>query len=751
MELLFKAILAVSLLLVIVFFIFLVYLTRTNRKLNFVLKYIETGNKEVFEEEPDGFENLKKHFKRLRLLVQIKKLANLIPVKRFLTEYFLTANIITVLGGAIFAVGIGYFVRYANYDDFINIIGRIIIAFIISMFLILFAHKLRHTHTAFSAILTGTGIGVLYFVFLSAYYNYNLFSEQLVFIILILITAFSVLLALFYDRSSLLLLSVTAAYSSPFLVSYNQSSPESLFLYLIILDVGVLAVVSFKKNMLLNYLAFVFTGVYFLMWFIPAIRAEDYGKYSMSFGYLTVFYILIFFIVTGYNIRKGVKFIPFELATVTTLNMLYYTAGNILLLALNPDYRGVFTAFVAIWNLLLLYMVLHIKQADKGIIYLLIGLSVIFLSLVPPVELVGKSVTIVWSVQIVLLMWISQRIDAKAMKLTSVGLALAMSAFVGSDMLELYKSISPYAPPKLPIINYDFIAGLMAIGGLSVNLYLLTRIKGKFFVGKITVKFIQIILVILSVSILYFNIYLEIYYHTAIRVESELGQKIVLGIYNFAFISALGIPTLFIKQRKIKLIGGIFLTASFFLYIAHYYFIIVQARNELLSVSGISPGEFWTHIGIIILVLILSLLAYFDMNAYFKTHKIWSQFTLLPLALIVLTVLSLETDNIWLVVNANDNVLLIEQLEKIHGIPYTLFWMLLSAVGIVFGTIFKFRQLRQVALFVVFVAVFKLFILDLAHTEPANKSIAFIGAGGILLFIAFIYQFNKKQNNETEH
>ena len=734
----------------LLFFVFLTYIVRTNRKLNFLIKQIAKNSEEAKEIIEPSITKNRKYIKFISLLNKFKELLNRKErLKKLLKEYFLTANIITVLGGAILAVGTGYFVRYALYDNLINIIGRIILSIIVSSFLIIVAHKLRKTHHAYSAILIGTALGILYYIAGSAYYNYNLFGEKEVLFISFIITAFSVILSFSYKRLSLLILSIIAAFTVPFLISYNQSSePNILFSYLLLLDIGVLVVLSFRKSLLLSLIAFTFTGVFFLMWFIPALIAHEYSNFENAFVFVTIFYIILFPINTIANIVKREKFIPFELASVVMLNTLYYSAGSVLLQYLNSDYLGVFTMFIAIWNLLLLYIIQNIKKVDTAISYVLIGLFVIFITIIPPVEFVGKSISMIWSVQILMLIYVGQKADLFMMRLASAGLAIVMIVYASIDMIELYKLTSVQIAAKPAIINIDFIAGTMVVVGLQIYMILLLRSKKEYFVKFIKTKLLGGIFGGIGVLLLYFNIFIEINYHISISIESELARKIIIGIYNFAFILILNLPLIFIKNKKINLISGVFLSIAILLYFSHYYFIIVQGRNELLSVIGLNTVQFWYHLIIIALLIIISYMAFLNMDKYFSNHKVISEFTIWPFVLIILLLFSFEFDNIWLIFYKGDNILQVELLQKIHRLPYTIMWSIYAAILIVIGTIIKKRQLRQVSVFIVFVSVFKLLLWDLAKTEPAGKTLPLMVIGGILLFISFIYQFNKKKSDK---
>ena len=729
------------------FFVFLTYIVKTNKKLDFVIKQLANENKDL--KNIDNNISKKKHRKYFKLISFLEKLKEIlsekIRVKNLLKEYFVTVNIITVVGGGILAVGTGYFVRFTIYNNLIDIVGRIILSIIVSTFLIIVAHKLRKTHRAFSAILMGTALGILYYIAGSAYYNYNLFGEETVLLISFFLTVFSVTLSFFYNRLSLLILSVIAAYTAPFLISYNLSAaPNILFTYILLIDIGVLVVLSFRKSIILILISFTFTGLFFLIWLIISLSTNNYDNFADAFVFVTIFYIILFPIHTINNLLNNNKFIPFELASILTLNSLYYAGGGVLIHYLNPEYLGLFTMFIAIWNLFLLFIIQNIKNADTSISYFLIGLFVIFISIIPPIEFVGKSISMVWAIQIVVVLYVGQKTDMFTMRLASSGLVIATIVFASFDLYNIYESISIQANPKPVILNLDFIASTMVVAGLFAYSYLLIHSKKEYFIKFVKTKLLAGIFVSFAILLLYFNILLEINYHITISIESELARKIITGIYNFTFILILNIPLLFIKNKKINLISGIFLNISLLLYFIFYYFIIIKSRNELFSAIGLSSAQFWYHLIIIGLLILISFLAYLNFKKYFSYHKVISEFTLWPFIILVLIFISFEFNNVWLVLFKEDNELQAELLPKIHRLPYTLLWSIFAAILITLGTFFNIRQLRQVSVFIIFISILKLFVWDLAKTEPAGKTIPLMAIGSILLLVSFIYQFNKK-------
>ncbi len=737
-------------LIVSLFIALVIYVIRINRKLSSVIHELD---KIAPKPELKRSQSKSKRFREsgiYKLYIKLSTIVKSVQFERYIQEYFIAANIITVLGSLILLVGIGFFIRYSILDVWINITGRIVLALIVSAALILLAHQFREKQKAFSSIITGTALGILYYIFASAYYNHHLFGAGSAFLITIFITTFSVLLSFFYDRVSLAMLSVLAAYTAPFLISYNQLHIEYLFVYILVLDIGVLTVVFFKRNVFLNLLAFIFTGLYFLIWIYYAQKYHEYSNYSMAFFYLTIFYVILFPINTISKIRRSKAFIPFELSSIIVLNTLYYTAGSILLDVLNPDYKGLFTALVAVLNLLFLFVLLKIKRTDKSLLFLLIGLSTVFLSLIAPVEFVGKTITIIWSLQMVLLLWVSQRINITMFRIFSAVWVLVVTGNTIFELYQTYSAISPQAELRNLFINIDFISGLMSSLALLVCIYLVNTEGKVYYLKPIKMSLYQAMVGVFAISILYLNIYIEIDYNITIYIESEFTRKILLGIYNFLFILLLSIPLIFINSKPAKLIGGIFISLAIVFFFFHYTLIIIQSRDEYLSGGGITLVQFQYHLFISLIVIAMAYSTYLNYNVLFKSYKFWSQFTLWPFIVTILIILSIELDHLWILSIGDNNIAVADVLEKVHRMPYTMLWSGFAAITTLVGTIINSQQLRQVSLFIILVALFKLFVFDIQYMDIANRTISLIGMGGILLFIAFVYQFNVSKISKND-
>ncbi len=133
-----------------------------------------------------------------------------------------------------------------DHDYRIGPIGRVGIGLLCGGILVGVAHYLRNSYKAFSSVLIGGGLAVFYFTISLAYHQFHLFSQTASFIIMMVITAFAVILSTLYDRQELAIIALVGGFVTPFIVSNGSGNYKALFIYLLILNIGLL-VIAFKK------------------------------------------------------------------------------------------------------------------------------------------------------------------------------------------------------------------------------------------------------------------------------------------------------------------------------------------------------------------------------------------------------------------------------------------------------------------------------------------------------------------------
>ncbi len=350
-------------------------------------------------------------------------------------EKFIGENLINKIGIAILVLAIGFFVKYAIDNDWVGPVGRVGTGVICGGILIGFAHRMRNSYKAFSSVLVGGGLAIFYFTITLAFQEFHLFSQSTALIILIVITIFAVILSLLYDKQELAVIALIGGFASPFMVSNGTANYNGLFIYLLILNIGLLIIAYYKAWRILNISAF---GLSVLV-FGTVLYTLNASNYIIGFRFATIFYLLFFTITIINNVRENKKFLTADFSILLINTALYFAAGLYLLTVMHLEpYRGIFSASLGALNLVLSYILFRNRKVDPNILYLLIGITLTFISLTAPIQLHGNNITLFWASETVLLYWLYQKSAIKLMQLTSLVVWVDMLISLLMDLSEIY-------------------------------------------------------------------------------------------------------------------------------------------------------------------------------------------------------------------------------------------------------------------------------------------------------------------------
>ena len=134
--------------------------------------------------------------------------------------------------------------------------------------LLAFAFRLKKNYENFSAVLLSGSMAIMYFITYASYSFYGLIPQLFTFVLMVIITVFTVTAAINYNRQVIAHIGLVGAYAVPFLLSQGPENVVILFSYTAIINIGIL-VISFKKYWKpLYYSSFLLTWLMFLLWFV---------------------------------------------------------------------------------------------------------------------------------------------------------------------------------------------------------------------------------------------------------------------------------------------------------------------------------------------------------------------------------------------------------------------------------------------------------------------------------------------------
>ena len=666
-------------------------------------------------------------------------------------EKFIGENLVSKIGIAILVLAIGYFVKYAIDNEWIGTIGRVAVGVVCGGILIGIAHRLRAGYHAFSSVLAGGGLAVLYFTITLAHQQYQLFgsgssAQTIAFIIMLVITVFAALLALLYNRQELAVIALTGGFAAPFLISTGSGNYITLFIYLIVLNTGLLLIAYRKAWRILNTTAFVFTVILFASWLYSLPDAAKASVYANGFLFATIFYLLFLVINIANNIKENKHFIAFDFSILLANTGLFFSAGLYCLHGMNAgEYNGLFSAAMGVFNLALSYFLFRKQSLDKNILYLLISITLTFVSLTAPLQLQGHFITLFWASEAVLLGWLYLKSKIGIIQYAALIIYVCMLLSLLGDWNNVYYTINDRSSATSLlsiIINRGFITGIYAAAASYLLYFLLRKNNSRLlFVNASFFRFAALIILFLAGNI-------EISYQFGYYYPTAHIAALYMQLYSFAFILILLFinqkikgPVISQKQQVILLTGCI---VVYFLMLS----ITSDSLHQVLSDNGKHTLSLFTaHWLVAVLtaaVLYKLILMITSLTSEQKERLTW----LASLAVVVF--LSAEVYFITLQLFYTN-----EQSEEVVNRVFIkavlpVLWGLCSFAMMWLGMKYKYKTLRVVSLSLFSLTLLKLFAYDISNIPVAGKIIAFFCLGVLLLIISFMYQRLKKIIIEDE-
>jgi hypothetical protein len=194
-------------------------------------------------------------------------------------EQFMGAKLFAWIGGLALFLGVAFFIKYSFEHNLISAELRVAIGFVVGVSLVLGGLLLKRKENAVTAqTLCATGTLVLYAVTFAcrAYYHFAFFGLVPTFLLMTLITAIAFLLAVRLNAMVVAVLGIAGGFLTPVLLSTGEDHPLGLFIYIALLDIGLLAVAQRKRWNALAILGAVGTALMQFAWITTFFVSEKY-------------------------------------------------------------------------------------------------------------------------------------------------------------------------------------------------------------------------------------------------------------------------------------------------------------------------------------------------------------------------------------------------------------------------------------------------------------------------------------------
>jgi uncharacterized membrane protein len=665
-------------------------------------------------------------------------------------EKFIGENILSKVAITVLVIGIGFFVKYAIDKEWINEIARVGIGILCGGIILGFAHRLHKKFKAFSSVLVAGGIAIFYFTIGIAFHQYHLFNQTTAFIIMLLVTAFSVFISVLYDRVELAALSLIGGFATPFMVSTGQGNYLVLFIYVLVLDLGMLVLAYLRKWNIINVMAYVFTMVLYFGWLQTKVIGHENPPYKGAMIFAAIFYVVFMLMNIINNVKEKRTFGVLDLSILISNTFLFYGIGMQILSYYHPDLKGLFSLLIALFNLVCSWLLYKKFKSDTKLVYLMIGLTLTFVTLIAPVQLQGNYITVFWALEAVLLIWLAQKSGIVLYRFASIVITILMCFSLFMDWADVYAS---YSEVRLSILfNKGFATGLVSsFALLSVALLLRKETETvKHFGIPINPAVYTKLMSIGFIVLLYFTGLFELGYQLDKTIFYGKSTAIIMGAYHLLYFSLLNIAVNKLNNKAATFAMYIFNFINTCLFILFFAALpAVDFRKTMVDGYDIQVGFIFHYVSIVCFAFII-----FQMHKAISSRQSTIRYSkvlntvLISVALVylasselILHVFKITLSDSFVLLGGASKYMEYERTEThIIKIGFPILWGVLAFLFLFIGMKRSNKTFRVVALILIGITLIKLFTYDIKDASEAGKIIAFIILGVVLLIISFMYQ-----------
>ncbi len=352
-----------------------------------------------------------------------------------------------------------FFLKYAFDNNWIGPSGRVAIGILLGAAMLPGSHwLLQRGYSYFSEGIAGLGAAVMYLSVWAGCQYYTLFSRDVGFAAMIVVTAGMAAVALGRNSQRIALLSLFGGFLTPLLVSTGKDQQVVLFTYLLILGAGLQLIEVRREWRALAPLSFILTQFYFWGWYSAFYRPVKLER-------TLIFATLFFLAYAALPVLRVLKLSGLRSVDILVVLANAFAYFSILYTLLWPQDR---------WPLTLLALALsaaHVmvaglapppKSGESPLArFLFAGLALTFATLAIPIRLEGRWTTQAFSVEGAILVWTGLR--SKTAYLRAAGYFLFGVAAIRLLVFPL--------PARQFLLNQRFATYAILIACLGAVLY----------------------------------------------------------------------------------------------------------------------------------------------------------------------------------------------------------------------------------------------------------------------------------------
>ncbi|HUT01406.1 MAG TPA: DUF2339 domain-containing protein [Phycisphaerae bacterium] len=377
-------------------------------------------------------------------------------------------------GAVVLFFSAAFFLKHAFESDWIGPTGQVIVGALAGLAMLVCGSRfLRKDWRVFGQCLMGLGLAILYATSFAAFSFYEppILSQTPAFAFMVAITVAGMALAVLHAALPIAFMAVLGGFLTPVLLSTGQDARDALFTYLLLLDLGVLAVALFRGWRLLDALALAGTFVLYAGWYHQFYKPP---VLTPALAWLGGFYLVFLALPFVYHLvrRKPFTVERFVMALVNAA-----VAFGFAWHMLHEDYSfalGFVALGMAAAYLVLGAIVRRRLPEDTPTLFGTIAMTVTFLTMAIPLHLRAHGILLAWVVEGPVLLYLGYRFRYRPVR--AFAGAVLLIAVARLFLMEAHWPL--HAGLYVPFINRQFLSAILvpaALAGYAVIHHLFRR------------------------------------------------------------------------------------------------------------------------------------------------------------------------------------------------------------------------------------------------------------------------------------
>jgi uncharacterized membrane protein len=333
-------------------------------------------------------------------------------------EFAVASTWLLRVGIVALVVCVGYFLRWSIDKGLLGPAGRVALSVLAGLaMLVAGVRNVGKKYHLLGQGFLGGGLACLYFAMYAAGPMYALVPTAAAFGLMCLVTITAGGLAVMTRSQLVAILGIIGGYATPVILRTNQPNLPMLYIYLLLLSLGVLGIAHRQQWRLLNYLAFLFSwGIFWGS--LGNYRPEDHFVLAMAF--LSMLFVLQSTTVYFYNLIRKRPSTALEVIHLLLNGLVFASISyHLILEARGRPWPAVMCIALAIFYVGHIIVFLRNRINDRPLLIALLGLAGFFTALAIPIITERESMTICWSLLAFFFLWAGQKLQSNVLKTMS--------------------------------------------------------------------------------------------------------------------------------------------------------------------------------------------------------------------------------------------------------------------------------------------------------------------------------------------